>query len=621
MHNKNDDTIFAPATIPGTGAITVIRISGEKAIEIADGAVSFRHSPSGSLPAADSADGFGDARADGLSGGFAPGRTDPAAGHSAEKGYLSSANGYTVHFGKIFKEDGSLLDEVLVTVFRAPHSYTGENSVEISCHASSYIFNEISAILVRLGARFAEPGEFTLRAYLNGKMDLTQAEAVADLIASGSESAHRIALRQMKGGFSSELKEMRSELLETASLMELELDFSEEDVEFADRSRLVSLTGEVLAHVCRLRDSFRLGNALKNGIPVAIVGATNAGKSTLLNALLGEDRAIVSDIHGTTRDTIEEVMNIGGILFRFIDTAGLRETDESIEKMGIERSLGKLREAQIVIGVVDASRPEEEIASAIRQILSKAEPERQKVFIAFNKCDKLAGGAPDALFGGGADMASLPLSGMAAGTPADMASDAASLTLSGMAAGTEFSTASSIGFAEAGTGTAETVFNSESDASAGTGSGQWSDNAHQEAFGCSGSDIFGYSGVDARDNKNVYNANRFVSLFDYKNISTYSISASTGAGIDALKHGIFLSQRDAIADSDTTLVANLRHYEALSAAATSLSRVRDGLSSGLPSDLVAQDIREAILTLGEILGEISTDDILGEIFSKFCIGK
>ncbi|MBO5709381.1 MAG: tRNA uridine-5-carboxymethylaminomethyl(34) synthesis GTPase MnmE, partial [Bacteroidales bacterium] len=297
MYIRNEDTICAPATVPGTGAISVIRVSGPEALTVADKVIRCR------------------------------------------KGNISSAKGYTLKFGLIYnniyncisadcdtlpKEE--IIDEVLVSIFKAPHSYTGENSVEISCHASSYIVSAIMDLLYQAGARAAEPGEFTQRAFLNGKMDLAQAEAVADVIASQNAAAHQVAFKQMKGGFSSELRDMRSELLELVSLMELELDFSEEEVEFADRSRLDSLLENLIAHVSRLIDSFRLGNAIKNGVPVAIAGATNTGKSTLLNALLGEERAIVSDVHGTTRDTIEETLNIDGVLFRFIDTAGLRET-------------------------------------------------------------------------------------------------------------------------------------------------------------------------------------------------------------------------------------------------------------------------------------------------------
>ena len=287
MYIRNEDTICAPATVPGTGAISVIRVSGPEALSVADKTVMCR------------------------------------------KGTISDAPGYTIRFGTVTAADGSVLDEVLVSVFRAPHSYTGEDSVEISCHASSYIVSSLMDLLYAAGARAAEPGEFTQRAFINGKMDLAQAEAVADVISSQNAAAHRVAFKQMKGGFSTELKSMRAELLEIVSLMELELDFSEEDVEFADRSRLDTLLDAIIGHISRLIDSFRLGNAIKNGVPVAIAGATNTGKSTLLNALLGEERAIVSDIHGTTRDTIEETLNIDGVLFRFIDTACERPRRQS----------------------------------------------------------------------------------------------------------------------------------------------------------------------------------------------------------------------------------------------------------------------------------------------------
>ena len=345
MYIRNEDTICAPATIPGTGAISVIRVSGPEALEIADKVVCCR------------------------------------------RGTISEAKGYTIKFGTVRNASGELIDEVLVSVFRAPHSYTGENSVEISCHASSFIVSALTGLLLEAGARAAEPGEFTQRAYLNGKMDLAQAEAVADVIASQNAAAHRVAFKQMKGGFSNELRGMRSELLELVSLMELELDFSEEEVEFADRSRLDSLLGQIISHVTRLIDSFRLGNAIKNGVPVAIAGATNTGKSTLLNALLGEDRAIVSDIHGTTRDTIEETLNIDGILFRFIDTAGLRETDEVVEQIGIRRTFQKISEASLVLGMVDLTRDFDSTCETIRDIIDKVDFADQKLVILLNKTD------------------------------------------------------------------------------------------------------------------------------------------------------------------------------------------------------------------------------------------
>ena len=486
MYIRNEDTICAPATVPGTGAISVIRVSGPEALTIADKVITCR------------------------------------------KGSISEAAGYTIKFGNIYDASGALLDEVLASVFRAPHSYTGENSVEISCHASSYIVSAVMDLLYAAGCRAAEPGEFTQRAFLNGKMDLAQAEAVADVIASQNAAAHRIAFKQMKGGFSSELKGMRSELLELVSLMELELDFSEEEVEFADRTRLNELLAALIAHVSRLIDSFKLGNAIKNGVPVAIAGATNTGKSTLLNALLGEDRAIVSDVHGTTRDTVEETLNIDGVLFRFIDTAGLRETEEIVEKIGIERTFKKISEASIVLGMVDLTRDFESTCETISEIIEKVDFSSQKLVFLLNKTDI------------------------------------------------------------------------------------------------------------CEVNKNVIIVNFIVSSLSNKDIKAslvenaaeasdftpiIGISAKTGSGIDNLRSILASSQRDLLADSDTTLVTNQRHVQALSDARTSLLRVKEGLAFGLPTDLAAQDIREAIYHIGSIVGEISADEVLGNIFKNFCIGK
>ena len=497
MYIRNEDTIYAPTTVPGTGAISVIRVSGPEALAIADKVIRCR------------------------------------------KGRITEAGGYTIKFGTICAADGHIIDEVLASIFRAPHSYTGEDSVEISCHASSYIVSEIMGLLHDAGARAAEPGEFTQRSYLNGKMDLAQAEAVADVIASQNAAAHRVAFKQMKGGFSSELRDMRSELLELVSLMELELDFSEEEVEFADRSRLDSLLVAVIDHISRLIDSFRLGNAIKNGVPVAIAGATNTGKSTLLNALLGEDRAIVSDVHGTTRDTIEETLNIDGILFRFIDTAGLRETSEVVEQIGIKRTFKKISEASIVLGMIDLTRDSDSTCETVSEIISKVDFDSQKLVILLNKTDI------------------------------------------------------------------------------------------------------------SEDNKNVNIVNDIVSAINYKGLPTHitkdgeicghegnseedrskniiillPISAKTGTGISTLRELLASTQRDLLSDSDTTLVTNQRHVQALTDARTSLLRVREGLASGLPTDLAAQDIREAIYHLGSIVGEISTDEVLGNIFANFCIGK
>ena len=493
MYIKNEDTICAPATVPGTGAISVIRVSGPEAHSVADKVIRCR------------------------------------------RGNISDAKGYTIRFGTVLDADGGVIDEVLVSVFRAPYSYTGENSVEISCHASSYIVTCVMDMLYAAGARAADPGEFTQRAYLNGKMDLAQAEAVADVIASQNAAAHRIAFKQMKGGFSSELKTMRGELLELVSLMELELDFSEEEVEFADRTRLDSLLEQIITHVSKLIDSFRLGNAIKNGVPVAIAGATNTGKSTLLNALLGEDRAIVSDVHGTTRDTIEETLNIGGVLFRFIDTAGLRETEEVVEKIGIERTFKKISEASIVLGMVDLTRDFETTCDTVREIISKVDFDTQKLVILLNKTDIC----------------------------------------------------------------------------------EVNKNVNIVNFI-----------VSSLENKSIANLIENFTIEDQNSLKSspetteiVPISAKTGSGIEILRQILAASQRDLLADSDTTLVTNQRHVQALSDARTSLLRVREGLAFGLPTDLAAQDIREAIYHLGSIVGEISTDEVLGNIFRNFCIGK
>ena len=344
MKNLYTDTIVAPATTPGTGAISIVRISGPEAFSIADAVVQLK------------------------------------------SGTISSSDAYTIHFGSVCT-NGFLLDEVLVSVFRAPHSYTGEDSVEISTHASAYIVQELVNLLLAAGARFAQPGEFTRRAFLNGKMDLAQAEAVADVIAASTAAAHRVAMNQLKGGFSQELASLRSELLEMASLLELELDFSEEDVEFADRSKLLALLETTKTHVDGLAATFRQGNMIKNGVPVAIVGAANAGKSTLLNALLGEERAIVTDIPGTTRDTIEETMTLDGVLFRFIDTAGIRESSDTVERLGIERTFQSISQAEIVLALFDATLPEAEIQRSWKQVLEHVDLSNQQLIILLNKAD------------------------------------------------------------------------------------------------------------------------------------------------------------------------------------------------------------------------------------------
>ena len=488
-----DGTICAPATIPGTGAISIIRVSGKEALTIADKIIH-------------------------LSGGS-----------------LAETEGYRLRYGTIFRADGSVLDNVIVSVFRAPHSYTGENSVEISCHASRFIVNSILEGLVNAGARIAAPGEFTRRAFVNGKMDLAQAEAVADVIASQSAASHKVAMNQLKGGFSSELKDLREKLLKMTSLLELELDFSEEDVEFASRSELEALVNEALTHIGRLTESFSRGNAIKNGVPVAIVGATNTGKSTLLNALLGEDRAIVSDIAGTTRDTIEETLNLGGVMFRFIDTAGIRETDEVVEKIGIERTFKKMDEASIVLGMTDLSRGEDSVLADAEYIWDKvnASSSGQEFLLLVNKCD---------------------------------------------------------------------------------------------VDGCESVDgeghVAGYAGAGYADK--TRKMAKIEATLREKGISAklIPISAKTGYGLAALTETLAEIGRRITGDTDETLVTNIRHYEALVRAATALGRVRDGLQvATLPPDLIAQDLRVALYHLGEIVGEIGTEEVLGNIFRKICIGK
>ncbi len=559
----NDDTIFAPATVPGTGAITLIRVSGPAALSIADSVVRC------GKVAAPGVSGAADASCGAESGSVSDGVS------GSGKGPIASAKGYSIRFGSVYLPGGELLDEVLVSVFHAPHSYTGEDSVEISCHASSYIVSELSALLVAAGARPAEAGEFTRRAFLNGKMDLTQAEAVADVIASTSAAAHRVALSQMKGGFSSELASLRDQLLEIVSLMELELDFSEEEVEFADRSQLSTLLDTTLSHVGRLADSFRLGNAIKNGVPTAIVGATNVGKSTLLNALLGEDRAIVSSVHGTTRDTIEETLNLDGIVFRFVDTAGLRDTSEAVEKIGIERTYKKIEEAEIVLGMVDATRPQPQIKAEADKIISLVDPSRQTLFMIINKIDA----AQDADF-------------LAASSPDQQENTDAGTTLM--------------------LGTTNTNF---------PDSTELRENGDIQK---SGSEISLEMSGKEPCNKDVNTVDTIVSYIENKGVSVFPISAKTQTGLDALRAALTASQKDKIdSAAGSVLVTNLRHYQALRSAAASLTRVKEGLATGIPTDLVAQDIREAIDTLGSLTGEltINSADVLNSIFSRFCIGK
>ena len=461
----NENIICAISTPPGMGAIAVIRLSGEGSIALTD---RIFVSPSGKK--------------------------------------LSDAIANTIHFGRIYK-DNEALDEVWVSIFRAPHSFTGEESVEISCHGSVYIQQKIIELLMEKGARLAQAGEFTRRTFANGKMDLSQAEAVADLIASSSQASHRVAMNQMRGGFAQKLAGLRDSLLQFVSLIELELDFSEEDVEFANRDKLYELTREIEENIAKLTDSFQLGNAIKSGIPVAIIGETNAGKSTLLNMLLNEEKAIVSDIHGTTRDVIEDTMNIGGVTFRFIDTAGIRETSDTIESLGIERTFRKIEQASIVLWLIDLTTPEERIKMLSQSIIPALNDKH--LILVFNKSDLLS--------------------------PTQLA-----------------------------------------------------EKQH---------------------------------LLPHLKAERLFISAKNEQNTDAL-HGALIeaAQIPSIGENDV-IVTNLRHYQALSSALSAIRRAREGLDIGLSSYFLSQDIRECMFYLGEITGQISTDEVLGNIFGKFCIGK
>lgn len=475
--NRVEDTICAIATAQG-GAIGLIRVSGPEAI-----------TATASI--------------------FKP---------MKEGRQLEEAQPYSLTFGHI--TDGKeVIDEVLVSLFRAPHSYTGEDSTEIACHGSSYILERVLQLLIQAGCRLAMPGEYTQRAYLNGKMDLSQAEAVADLIASTSAATHRLAMSQMRGGFSKELGQLRDQLLHFTSLIELELDFSDhEDIEFADRSELFQLADHIEQVITRLTDSFRVGNALKKGVPVAIVGKTNVGKSTLLNRLLHEDRAIVSDIHGTTRDVIEDTIIIGGITFRFIDTAGLRETTDAIEQIGIKRAYQKLEEAQIVLWLIDTPPTEEEL----QDMTSRCEG--KKLIIVRNKADKQTD--------------------------------------------TDFS-----------------YIKSQA----------------------------GFSQLDSQQSLNLQ--------FSILNFQFIELSAKFDPNIDALQRLLVQAAEMPEVTQADVIVTNARHYEALTHALEAIQRVQQGLHDGLSGDFLSQDIRECIYHLSDIVGEVTADDVLQNIFKHFCVGK
>lgn len=464
----NQDSIVALATPSGAGAIAVIRISGEDAIAI--GAKVFQ---------------------------------------SVSGKDLSEQKTHTIHLGHI-TEDEKVYDQVLVSVFKEPNSYTGENTIEISCHGSTYIQQQIIQLLLRKGCRMANAGEFTLRAFLNGKLDLSQAEAVADLINSDNEASHQIAMQQMRGGFSNEIAKLREELLNFASLIELELDFAEEDVEFADRTQFYELLNRIEFVLKRLIDSFAVGNVIKNGIPVAIVGEPNVGKSTLLNALLNEERAIVSDIAGTTRDTIEDELVINGIGFRFIDTAGIRETKDVVESIGIKKTFEKIEQAQVVLYLFESIKFKAQSLEYISEIEKvKNKYPLKPLVVVINKVDLLS-------------------------------------------------------------------------------------------------------------TDEIENIRKQLETLDVK---LETISAKEKTGIEDLKNQLLSFVNTGALRNNETIVTNTRHYDSLLKALEEIQKVNYGMQTNLPSDLMAIDIREALYHFGNITGEVTNDELLGNIFANFCIGK
>ena len=468
----SSDTIVALATPSGTGAIAVIRISGKDAFTLANGVFKSIHGKN-----------------------------------------LLQQKSHTIHLGHIM-DGNTTLDQVLLSLFKGPHSYTGEHVVEISCHGSPYIQQQIIQLLLRKGCRMADAGEFTLRAFLNGKLDLSQAEAVADLISSENEASHKIAMQQMRGGFSNEIKLLRNELLNFASLIELELDFAEEDVEFANRTKFKELLNRIVEVLKRLIDSFAVGNVIKNGIPVAIVGEPNVGKSTLLNVLLNEERAIVSEIAGTTRDAIEDELTIGGIGFRFIDTAGIRYTEDVVESIGIKKTFEKITQAQVVLFLHSA----EEFKSAEINLKTLQ-----------TEVGKIASKHPDK-----------PL-------------------------------------------------------------------------------VILVNKIDILSTKEKESLKK---LLTHVEGSTFQIiSAKTGEGVDALKNLLLNFVNTGALRNNETIVTNTRHYDALLKALDEVQKVQFGLENGISGDLLAIDIRQALYHFGEITGEITSDDLLGNIFANFCIGK
>lgn len=490
------DTIVALATPPGVGAIGVIRLSGAEAISIVQ---------------------------------------------SVFKGKdLTQQPGHSAHFGTLLTDEGEVLDEVLVTVFRAPHSYTGENTAEVSCHGSPYILQKAIELFISKGARMAQPGEFTLRAFLNGKMDLSQAEAVADLIAANSAASHKVAIQQMRGGFSKQIHQLRQQLIDFASLIELELDFSEEDVEFANRDQLRKLVLMILNLLEELIRSFRLGNVIRRGVPTVIAGRPNAGKSTLLNALLAEERAIVSDVPGTTRDTIEEVLNIQGVEFRLIDTAGIREAQDQIEAIGVEKTMEKVRQAALLLYVFDVGNTK---LDEVLHDLHKLRSEDVKLLVVCNKMDTNPYFKPEWL-----------INPFDPNIPDSYFSEGKLLS----------PTVTKISY------------------------------------------------------DNLPNVGQKPTTLDMGQVIT--LSALHGMNLHYLREKLF-EMVMAGSSLESPIVTNTRHLEALQKAAGSLRDVLKGMEKGITSDLLAMDIRRALAYLGEITGEVGVEDLLGNIFSKFCIGK
>lgn len=531
-----NDTIAAISTAPGTGGIAVIRVSGPEAFGIVSGCWTGKN--------------------------------------------LDECRTHTAHLGRIVGADGEPIDKVVLTLFRAPNSYTGENCVEISCHGSVWIQREIVNRLVRLGARPAEPGEFTQRAFMNGRMDLAQAEGVVDLIAASSRAAHRLAMQQANGSFSRHLESLRSQLVDYASLLELELDFSEEEVEFADRKRLLDLADEIIRVIRGLADSYAAGKAFKEGIPVVIAGAPNAGKSTLLNRLLDEEKAIVSDIPGTTRDIIEDTREIDGILFRFVDTAGLRRTDDTVERIGIERAEERLSRAAVILWLVDASTSSKasaasetgatdssesigniEIESALMEIQEKISslPSAHHIIL-LNKSDL---------------------------TP---------------------TTSGSRNIVEKND-SREVIDNNNASFSLGHPDSKTTNDSEFTYI-----NVFPESGIETR--RTLPGSGIVTSM-----IPVISVSAKTGVGIDAVIEKMVEIAKEGANPENDIIVSNARHYALLLKGLEAMERSRDALQLGISADFIAQDVRDALHHLGALTGSITTPDLLATIFSRFCIGK